>query len=181
MNSQEIAMTLRRAPAPALFAAMAASLALAACGASEHAGADGGAESAPQSEAAACAGEGVAVSGAWARSARAGQPATAAYMVLCSETGDALLSARFDGADATELHVTSMSEGGRASMTRAEKIALPAGEAVALEPGGAHVMMIGVNEALPAGGAATLTLEFERAGTVDVALEVREATAAHGR
>ena len=158
-------MALRRPP---LLAPFAAALALAACGAPEDTAAGDAAQ-------AACDGDGVAVNEAWARSARAGQPTSAAYMSLCSTGGDALVSAAFSGADATELHVTVIGEDGTASMSQTPQIVLPAGETVALKPGGAHIMMIGLNEALAPGDAASVTLEFEKAGAVEVALEVREA------
>lgn len=153
-------------------AAFVASLALAACGAPENTGAD--------TAQSACGGEGVVVSEAWARSARAGQPATAAYMTLCSDAGDALVSAAFEGADATELHVTTIDADGIASMFPTSQIDLPAGEAVALKPGGTHIMVIGVTEALAPGDAPGITLEFENAGAVEVTLEVRDAMSADG-
>ena len=167
LQSSPFHMRLAAPMAPLL-----ASLALAACGGAENAGAD-----AAQS---ACGGDGVVVSEAWARSARAGQAATAAYMTLCSDAGDALVSAAFASAGATELHVTTTSEDGTASMSPTSQIDLPAGEAVGLKPGGAHIMMIGVTEALAPGDAPTLTLEFENAGAVEVALEVRDAMSTDG-
>ena len=171
-------MTPRLPSIAVRLAPFAASLALAACGASDDAGQTA---SSSASEPSACGGEsGVAVSEAWTRSARAGQPATAAYMTLCSDAGDALVGARFDGADATELHLTTVSEEGVASMTPTDKIELPAGEPVALKPRGKHIMMIGVSEALVAGETAAITLQFEEAGAVDVSLEVREAMGAGG-
>lgn len=135
----------------------------------------GGEESESQT-AAACDGDGIVVSGAWARAARAGQPTSAAYLTLCNagETDDALLAVSVDGVEAAELHMTSMSAEGMASMSPAGDIALPAGDAVSLEPGGAHVMLIGLERAISSDDAPVLRLEFEHAPPQEVTLDVRE-------
>jgi copper(I)-binding protein len=49
---------------------------------------------------------------------------------------------------------------------------LPAGESTVLEPGGYHVMLIGLTADLNAGETYTLTLEFERAGMVEMQVAV---------
>lgn len=123
----------------------------------------------------ACGGDGVVVSNAWARAARAGQPTSAAYLTMCNGAAadDALIAVSMDGARAAELHVTSMSAQGVASMAQAEKITLPAGETVLLEPGGAHVMLIGLDRAISPDDAPSLRLEFEHAPPQEIVLEVR--------
>ena len=153
----------------------AAALALAACG-----GQDSETDAA-SANAGACNGEGVAVSDAWVRAARAGQPATAAYFSICSGgADDAIVAASFAGAGATELHLTVANEDGTASMPQTETIVLPAGETVALKPGGAHIMFIGVAEDIAEGDAPSLRLEFETAPPMDIALEVRDAMGGGG-
>ncbi|MEO1242440.1 MAG: copper chaperone PCu(A)C [Pseudomonadota bacterium] len=131
-------------------------------------------EAATQSTA--CADEGVSVSGAWMRAARVGQPTSAAYLTLCngSSIDDALVGVTFAGADAAELHVTNMDADGMASMTPSKSIPVPAGETARLEPGGAHVMLIGMQEAFAPGDKPTVTLEFESAPPATVELEVRD-------
>ena len=125
---------------------------------------------------AACTGDGITASDAWMRSARAGQPTSAAYLTLCNggEADDRLIAARFEGAGATELHMTMMNDENMASMSPTEGIALAAGASVALEPGGAHIMLIGLADAIEAGDAPTLTLEFENAPPATIVFEVRE-------
>lgn len=59
-------------------------------------------------------------------------------------------------------------------MTEVDAIDLPAGEAVALEPGGYHVMLIGLVSPLTAGQEFTLTLTFEQAGDIDVTVVVAD-------
>jgi len=135
-----------------------------------------GAEETTTGQTAACSGGGVWASDAWIRAARAGQPTSAAYLTLCNgaEADDVLRSVAFDGADAVELHVTQMSDDNMASMTPSQGIPLAAGENAVLEPGGAHIMLVGVNEALAPGDKHALTLSFENAPDLVVEFKVRE-------
>jgi copper(I)-binding protein len=99
----------------------------------------------------------------------------AAYMVIRNTGGadDALIGAASDVADMVELHETTM-EGSMAGMHPVEAIPVPAGGSVSLEPGGYHVMLIGLKEELQVGQTITLTLTFEKAGQITVQAEVRE-------
>lgn len=124
----------------------------------------------------ACAGDGVQTSDAWVRATRAGQKMSAAYVRLCNgaEVGDRLVAASFDGAQAAELHATTISADGITGMAPVKGgLALPPGETIVLEPDGAHIMLIGVSEPLAEGGVQMLTLQFENAGPITVAFDVR--------
>jgi copper(I)-binding protein len=59
-------------------------------------------------------------------------------------------------------------------MRPVEAIELPAGEAVALAPGGYHVMLLDLAAPLEIGQTFTLTLTFEKAGTRDVEVTVAD-------
>lgn len=126
----------------------------------------------------ACEGPGIAVSEAWMRAARAGQPASAAYLTLCNgaEVDDALISVSLVGAQHAELHQTSMKQNGVASMASSPGLALPAGAPAALAPGGAHIMLMGLEKAFEPGDAPVLQLQFKNAPAMEVALEVRSIT-----
>jgi copper(I)-binding protein len=83
--------------------------------------------------------------------------------------GDRLLGAQCAAGDAT-LHETRENDG-RVVMRRAlGGLEVPARGELRLEPGGAHVMLTGLDHPLAAGERVHVTLEFERAGRV--ALEV---------
>ncbi|WP_165793490.1 copper chaperone PCu(A)C [Hyphococcus luteus] len=146
-------------------------LALAACGGPEPS---------------ACDGDGVSASGAWLRAAGEGQPMSAAYVELCNgaDAPDKLVAAHFDGANAAEIHITSMDEDGMASMAPAEGgLALAPHEKTALAPGGAHIMLIGLSAPIAAGEEAAITLEFENAEPMTVmfkAMSPAEAAAHQG-
>lgn len=110
----------------------------------------------------------------WARASLGQVPNSAAYMTLHNEGGEAdrLLRAEAAVAAAVELH-THVMEGDVARMRRVDEIELPAGESVALAPGGLHVMLIGLEAPLQPGETFPLTLVFERAGVLEVTVEVR--------
>ncbi|WP_417516876.1 copper chaperone PCu(A)C [Minwuia sp.] len=86
---------------------------------------------------------------------------------------DALIGVTSDFAARNELH-THLHEDGRMMMRPVEKIELPAGETVKLEPGGLHLMLMGLKAPLKAGEKKTVTLIFEKAGEVDVELSIEE-------
>ncbi len=122
----------------------------------------------------------IAVSDAWIRSSRAGQPTSAAYLTMtnCGKEDDTLISASFDGSGAVELHMTAMTGDGMtsmASMTPTHGVTLPAGETITLEPGGGHIMLIGMTESVVTDSNPVLTLEFEKAATLNITFEVRDA------
>lgn len=120
--------------------------------------------------------EGLAVEDAWVRPSPMAQGNGAGYMVITNNTGqdDALLGAGADFAETVEIHETVAMEGDMMGMQPVERIDIPAGESVSLEPGGYHVMFIGVAEALREGDTVTLTLNFENAGEISIEAPVRE-------
>ncbi|WP_227270200.1 copper chaperone PCu(A)C [Roseobacter weihaiensis] len=77
------------------------------------------------------------------------------------------------------LHTTEEKDG-IARMMHVHTIEIPAGETVALEPGGLHVMFMGLNgDPFEVGEEIPATLMFERAGPVEVVFKV-EARGADG-
>lgn len=97
----------------------------------------------------------------------------AVYMTLTNDgdAADRLIGVTTDIAEVVELHESSM-EGGSMSMQQVEGVDVPAGGEALLEPGGLHVMLIGVTEDLVEGDTVDLTLEFENAGEQPVSAEV---------
>jgi copper(I)-binding protein len=102
----------------------------------------------------------VAVEGAFARAVPEGVRASAAYMTLVNagDADDRLIAAEAPFAARVELH-THLMEDGVAKMREVEGgIPVPAGESVTLEPGGLHVMLMGLSAPLAEGETAPLTL-----------------------
>lgn len=123
-----------------------------------------------------CSGvDGIIASEAWVRAAEDGRRMSAAYVELCNGGAeDRLVNVQFAGADAVEIHVTTIDENGVAKMQlAADGVILPASQSVALAPGGAHIMLIGLEDALTPGEEAAITLEFEHASPQTLIFEVR--------
>lgn len=107
----------------------------------------------------------------WARASLGKAPNSAAYMTLMShgDAADKLIAVSTPVADKAELHNHIM-EDGIAKMRPVEAIELVPGEPFVLEPGGFHVMLMGLKGKLGEGESLPLTLTFEKAG--EVTLEV---------
>jgi copper(I)-binding protein len=63
-------------------------------------------------------------------------------------------------------------DNGVAKMRPVDGILVPANGATELKPGGYHVMLMGLKEPLMEYGTFQLTLTFEKAGSVDVEVQV---------
>lgn len=124
---------------------------------------------------AACSGGAAApqVSDAWARPAANGMD-TAAYFTVTGAPGqaDALLSVSSPAADMVQIHETSTDADGMTGMHPIDRVEIPAGETVTFEPGGLHLMIMGLPDPLVGGSTLELDLVFERAGTVVVQASV---------
>jgi copper(I)-binding protein len=89
-----------------------------------------------------------------------------------ADAPDRLVSASSAVAERVELH-THIMDGGVMRMREVEGgIPLPPGETVNLQPGGLHIMLLGLNQGLAAGSRFPLTLTFEKAGSVQVEVPV---------
>ena len=111
----------------------------------------------------------------WSRPLPPVSPNGAAYLTIMNMGGapDRLVSVSTPAAERAELHTHSM-EGGMAKMRRLESVAVAPGETVAFEPGGHHIMLMGLTEPLVDGKSFPLTLRFERAGDIEVEVMIME-------
>ena len=58
-------------------------------------------------------------------------------------------------------------------MRQVDAVDIPAGETVAMGPGGYHIMMMGLAKPLVEGQSFPLTLTFEHAGTVEATVTIQ--------
>ena len=146
-----------------------------------------------------CADDGgdLSIADVWARASADGQTTGAAYLTITGgDDDDRLVAASAPTAIAatTQLHEIVAAEdpeggddmaegdmggddmgmGGAMTMREIDGLDVPAGEEVALEPGGYHVMLLDLAEPLEAGDTFELTLTFEQAGEKTVEVEVRD-------
>ena len=119
------------------------------------------------------------VSNAWARATPGKAENGAAYVTILSPTPDRLLSASSPSAKKAELHTMEMA-GMVMKMRPVAGLDIPAGQPVALKPGGEHIMLIGLQQPLREGQSFTLTLNFEKAGARTVSVAVEKAGAMSG-
>ena len=114
----------------------------------------------------------------YARATVAGQPTGGGYLSLDNKgRDDKLVSATAAVSASVELHSMSM-EGDVMRMRRVDGIALPTGKKVELKPGGFHLMFVGLKAPLKAGDKFPMTLKFEKAGEVEVTVNVEAPKAA---
>jgi len=116
----------------------------------------------------------ISVYAAWARPADAAAE-SAAYLTITNGQlkDDVLAGASTPVAASATVHQTSTDDSGMTGMERTESVTIRAGQTVVFEPGGYHVMLAGLKQALTAGSTFPLTLTFEQTGPVTVAVEVR--------
>jgi copper(I)-binding protein len=86
---------------------------------------------------------------------------------------DRLISASSPATASVEIHEMSMADGQMTMRALPDGLLIPAGGSVELAPGGLHLMLIGVTDALAAGQTVPVELRFEKAGTVTVSLAVK--------
>ena len=96
----------------------------------------------------------------WVRGTVAQQKASGAFMQITSATGGKLVSVSSPVAGIAEVHEMAM-EGNTMRMRALPSLALPAGQAVELKPGGYHVMLMDLKQTLNAGDMVPLSLVIE--------------------
>jgi len=137
----------------AVFAVAALSFVLVGCGsddADDDATDSSTTAAADPSTTTAAVGDGIAVSDAWTRIPVDGQTTSAVYANLTNGTDQAvtLVSASSPVTDSVELHETSMGADGQMQMAEKEGgFEIPAGGELVLEPGGNHIMLLGIDPA----------------------------------
>lgn len=101
-----------------------------------------------------------------------GRQMTGCYLTLTAASADRLLSATSPRANIVQIHESRIESGMMMMGELRDGLPLPAGQAVALEPGGHHLMLLGVKEPLVAGDTVTLTLTFTTSAPVEVTATV---------
>lgn len=124
-----------------------------------------------------CAGgaaEGITAFEPYVRMVAPGQPATAAFFVLKNSDNKDHKMVKVESAAAivTEMH-THIHEGGMMKMRQVKDIEIKAKGETALQPGGLHVMLIGLKQPLQESENVMLKLTFEDNSNKEIAAPVR--------
>ena len=123
----------------------------------------------------------LAVTDAWVRAAVVPEEMTApvnsaAYLTIENRGNgpDRLVGASFEGAQRVELHESFVDEQGIASMRPVDSVELAPGGEARLEPGGLHLMLMGLGAPLSVGDSVSTVLQFEVSGRLTVSAVVRQ-------
>ncbi len=110
----------------------------------------------------------------WSRATPPGARTGAGYLTVTNagKAPETLLGAASPAADKVEAHLMSMAGGVMSMRPVSGGLAIAPGATVELKPGGYHLMLIGLKAPLKPGDRAPLTLNFARAGKVQVELAV---------
>lgn len=119
---------------------------------------------------------GVTASGGRVRASNPARKITGAYMNLRNHDSVArtLTGANTPLAGVTEIHEMKTRDG-MMTMSRADTVAIPAGGALSLEPGGFHLMLIDLTRDLRAGDRVPMTLQFDDGSSLALELPVVDA------
>ncbi len=115
----------------------------------------------------------------WARATPAAAPVAGGYLTITNngDTADRLIAGAAAFAGRIEIHEMAMTDGVMRMRELADGLEIAPGETVVLEPGSYHVMFMQLAAPLVEGETRDVTLEFERAGSVDLSFAVRSLAA----
>ena len=121
------------------------------------------------------------ISAPWARATPKGASVGGGYMTI-TNTGtasDRLTGGSTDVSSKFELHEMSMDNGVMKMRPLGSGLEIKPGQTVELKPGGYHIMLVGMKKQLKTGDHFKATLEFAKAGKVDVDFTVEGLGATH--
>lgn len=111
----------------------------------------------------------------WARASAPGSP-SAGYLMIHNhgDMDDTLLSVSGDFGKRLEVHRSFEEDGIMRMVHQVEGVVIPANGMLTLEPGGYHLMFMGLNKNFVEGETYSVVLTFEHAGEIKVDLEVKD-------
>jgi copper(I)-binding protein len=111
----------------------------------------------------------------WSRATPSGAKVAGAYVTITNNgtAPDRLVGATTSAAGRAEVHEMSMKDNVMTMRPVSGGLVIEPGKSVALAPGGYHLMMMDLKAPLKNGDKLTATLEFEKAGKVDVTFDVQ--------
>ena len=115
------------------------------------------------------------IENSWSRATPGGASVGAGYLTIrnTGTTPERLMGGTTDIAQRIEVHEMSMDNGVMKMRALARGIEIPAGGSVELKPGGFHIMFMGLKSGLKEGASFPATLQFEKAGNVQVQFSVQ--------
>ena len=120
---------------------------------------------------------------AWSRATPRGAKVGGGYLIVDNKgsTADKLIGGSSPAAGKVEVHEMAMNNGVMTMRPVKDGLSIPAGKSVSLAPGGYHLMLMDLKAPLKKGDKIPVTLKFEKAGDVNVTLDVRDIGATSGQ
>ena len=115
----------------------------------------------------------VTVTDAWARATVTGQKATGAFMTITAKDTAKLVGVSSPVAGVAEIHEMKMEKDVMKMAALPNGLDLPAGKAVALKPGGFHVMLMDLKAPLAKDTTVPVTLMFQDTKGVKSTVELK--------
>lgn len=114
----------------------------------------------------------------WSAKAPPVAPVLGGYLTIVNtgKEADRLVGGTTPAAERLELHESTLVDGVARMRPAKQGIGIPAGETVNLQPGGAHIMLVNPRQRPAEGEKFKATLEFEKAGPVEVEFVVQAKT-----
>jgi periplasmic copper chaperone A len=115
------------------------------------------------------------ISQAWSRATPGGAKIGGGYLTIENKGSapDRLVGGLSDTAAKVEVHEMTMNNGVMTMRPLEKGLTIDPGKTVKLAPGGLHLMLMDLKAPLKKGDKLPITLEFERAGKVQVSLDVQ--------
>src|SRR5476649_307499 len=112
---------------------------------------------------------------AWSRATPGGAKVAGGYLTIENKgsTADRLIGGSGDVTDLIEVHEMTTSNGVMTMRPLDKGLTIDPGKTVKLAPGGYHLMMFDLKNPLKQGDKVPVTLEFEKAGKVQISLDVQ--------
>jgi copper(I)-binding protein len=125
---------------------------------------------------------GLSVTSPWTRATPGGAKIAGGYLKITNNgpSADRFVGAKSDTADRVEIHEMSMSDGVMKMRPLPNGLEIKPGETVELKSGGYHLMFMDLKQPLKQGDTLKATLQFEKAGSLDVNFNVNALGATSG-
>jgi copper(I)-binding protein len=122
------------------------------------------------------------ISAPWARATPKGASVGGGYLSITNsgDSSDRLIGGSTDVSKGFKIHSTQMDNGVMKMRPVTDGVEIRPGQTIELKPGGYHVMFVGLKHGLKQGDHFGATLQFEKAGKVDVDFTVERIGATHG-
>lgn len=122
------------------------------------------------------------VTSPWTRATPGGAKIAGGYLKITNNgaSADRFVGAKSGAADRVEIYEMSMSDGVMKMRPLPNGLEIKPGETVELKPGGYHLMFMDLKQPLKPGDTLKATLQFEKAGSLDVNFSVNALGATGG-